>query len=208
MGSSLGRVRLSVCATVLVSLSCHAICAERSSPSAAPRRALLSVLFVGCESDGQVGPHDAPRQAKASEWLDPALAQGLAYYQAAQGPGVLAPRGWFCFGTYGSGGDTLLVGPESIDSIHVFARDWLGLKGPGITVSNTFGGTSGRFRVAEILSRVFPNRRSFVQSVIRGEPDMTFPYVPFPGDRLRYLSTTAAEYVTKARADGLGTYLR
>ena len=43
-------------------------------------------------------------------------ASKLAYYQAEKGIGVLAPRDWHCFGTYGSGGDTLYVTPQPINS--------------------------------------------------------------------------------------------
>lgn len=85
--------------------------------------------------------------------------------------------------------------------------DSAGLTGPGITVSYTFGGTSGRFKVAEIIARIFPSRRAFVEKVIQVEPDMKFPSVSFPGDRLTYLSTTAAEYVTRAQTDGAWDYI-
>jgi hypothetical protein len=70
--------------------------------------------FGGCNSDGQVGPLSAPARKTMRVLATPAEAGKLAYYKAAKGIGVLAPRGWHCFGTYGSGGDTLFVAPDPI----------------------------------------------------------------------------------------------
>jgi hypothetical protein len=44
------------------------------------------------------------------------MAISLAYYShhESSGSGVLAPRGWDCFGTYGSGGSTLYVVPRRL----------------------------------------------------------------------------------------------
>ncbi len=36
------------------------------------------------------------------------VAQKLAYFKTTH-IGVLAPRGWHCFGTYGSGGESIIV---------------------------------------------------------------------------------------------------
>jgi hypothetical protein len=81
------------------------------------------VPFVGCRSDGQTGPLDAPKRRSKSVLIAAKDAQNLAYYQSAQGIGVLAPRGWQCFGLYGSGGDTLYVTPSPIDRTSVFFVD-------------------------------------------------------------------------------------
>jgi hypothetical protein len=51
--------------------------------------------------------------------LDPSVARRLAYYESGVSRGVLAPRGWFCFGVYGSSGSAFLVTPEPIDSLTV-----------------------------------------------------------------------------------------
>ena len=76
---------------------------------------VVRVPFVGCKSGGQVGPEPAPHGAGKTVRIDAGTAQKLAYYQAGNPPGVLAPRGWYCFGLYGSGGSTLLVSPEPIE---------------------------------------------------------------------------------------------
>ena len=72
------------------------------------------VPFVGCPSDGQAGPVPAPRGKSKSVRIDAKAAQQLAYYESTQHFGVLAPRGWHCFGTYGSDGNSLFVSLEAI----------------------------------------------------------------------------------------------
>ena len=71
------------------------------------------VPFVGCKSDGQVGPQDAPTGEPKTVTISPELAQMIAYYKASDGSGVLAPRGWYCFGTYGSSGSNLIRNPNA-----------------------------------------------------------------------------------------------
>ena len=56
--------------------------------------------------------------------ISPAAALRLAYYKAQYGPGVLAPRGWHCFSTYGSDGANLFVSPDAIDAKALFSPDW------------------------------------------------------------------------------------
>lgn len=169
--------------------------------------ATANVPFVGCKSDGQQGPQDAPAGTAKAVHLAPELAQQLAYYQAGEGPGVLAPRGWNCFSTYGSNGSTLYVVPGQIDSKFVFLDNWKGFDGPAIQLSLSVGDTSGRFEVAEVIARVFPAYRSFVRHVIAEgiEPANSFPFGPYPNDKLTYRSNKIVEYQTPANADGLGT---
>ncbi|HTW65476.1 MAG TPA: hypothetical protein VME17_12695 [Bryobacteraceae bacterium] len=92
--------------------------------------------------------------------MDSSAAKRLTYYEAAVNTGVLAPRGWYCFGTYGSAGEDLTVSPAPIN------RD--GTNGPIVQVDNIDGNTSGRFEVAEVIARVFPGQKAFVQTVIEG----------------------------------------
>ena len=163
------------------------------------------VPFAGCRSDGQGGPEDAPSGNTRTLDLSREAAGQLAYYGAAQGPGVLGPRGWYCFGTYGSAGDTLYVSPQPIDTSHLFTK-WAGFDGPAIEVDYRYGGTSGRFEVAEIIARVFPAFKEFVTNLKKFEPQRSFQFGPYPADALTYKSKTEVEYITPARADGLGTY--
>ena len=170
-------------------------------------QAVSSVPFVGCASDGQLGPRKAPHEKAKVVSISPHLDGQLAYYQAEEGPGVLAPRGWNCFSTYGSSGDSLFVAPQSIDSKLVFSENWKGFSGPLIQISDSFGGTSGRFEVASIIARVFPAHKAFVANVIAEgfETAADFPCGPYPKDKLHYRSKEALEYKTPSQTDGLGT---
>lgn len=134
--------------------------------------------------------------------MDAALAPRLAYYEAATARGVLAPRGWFCFGVYGSGGSSIFVTPEPIKS--AFSSRFLGEL---VQLEHTDGETSGRFFVAQVIARVFPSERAFVDSVIETfdffASEVTFS--PYPGDKLTYRSDRVLEYSTAPDTQGLGT---
>lgn len=177
------------------------------APRAASLAATAKVPFVGCESDGQVGPEAAPSGAPVP-LDDPEAAKQLAYYQGP-GPGVLAPRGWSCFGTYGSNGTTLYVSPETLNS-SVLTSDFKGISGPGVQASVSNGGTSGRFEVAEIAARVFPDQESFVRRVMAEgiQPESDFVFGPYKNDQLKYKSKDLVEFETPAGVDGLGTRSR
>jgi hypothetical protein len=166
-----------------------------------------TVPFVGCKSDGQVGPQDVPVHGPVRVTLPEASAKRLAYYQGVSEIGVLGPRGWNCFSVYGSGGDTLLVAPPPFDGEKWFRAEEKDFPGPVIEMALRFGGTSGRFQAAEIISRVFPAYSSFVRNVreMFDLPATEFPTGAFPADKLTYQSQSAVEYTTPAQADGLGT---
>lgn len=169
----------------------------------------VTVHFIGCKSDGQVGPQKAPTAAEAVQLL-PRDAQHLAYYQSANGFGVLAPRGWYCFGTYGSNGSTLYVSPKPINSSELFSDSWKGFSGPAIQLSISLGDTSGRFAVARMIARVFPAYKEFATNVVDEgiEPASSFPWGPYPKDKLTYRGKNIVEYVTPGNTDGLGTHSR
>src|SRR5262249_30654474 len=126
--------------------------------------------------------------------------------KAENSPAVLGPRGWSCFGTYGSSGAYLYVTPAAINPADVLKK-WDGITGSGIDAATTSGETSGRFHVARIIARVFPSERSFVERVIAEGilPASEFPTGPYPSDRLAYKSDHVVEYETPARRQGLGT---
>jgi hypothetical protein len=168
------------------------------------------VPFVGCNSDGQIGPKKAPAGKSKVVAIAPGLAQQLAYYQAEIGQGVLAPRGWNCFGTYGSSGSSLYVTPEPINAGITFSEKWKGFAGPVVQLSDSIGDTSGRFEVAGIIARVFPAHKAFVTDVVAEgiEPASSFPSGPYPTDKLTYKSDEIVEYVTPADHEGLGTRSR
>jgi hypothetical protein len=206
---------LSACLTTL-NLIALAICVKhslsaQSKPAAGPLKSpAVHVPFVGCKSDGQLGPQDAPTGKTTTLPITPRLANQLAYYKAVDGPGVLAPRGWYCFGTYGSSGSSFFITPLPINSGNLFNSNWKGFTGPAIQLSDSYGDTSGRFQVAEIIARVFPAHRAFVTRVIAEgiEPATSFPSGPYPKDALSYEGTRIVEYITPPNTEGLGTRSR
>ncbi len=167
-----------------------------------------SVPFVGCPSDGQTGPQDAPTEKNKLLNIPVEGTQQLAYYAATNSIGVLAPRGWHCFGTYGSSGDTLYVSPEPLDAKQLFSDTWHGFTGPAIQLSSISGDTSGRFTVASVIARVFPAYRAFVKKVKAEGAGGNFPSGPYPNDKLIHKGKRVIEYTTPPQADGLGTASR
>jgi hypothetical protein len=165
---------------------------------------------VGCESEGQGGALKAPAAHRVSISISAEASSRLAYYKAEDGVGVLAPRDWHCFGTYGSNGATLYVSSDVIDTKELLSTSWNGFTGPAIQISSVQGNTSGRFQVARTVARVFPGNEAFVQAVIGEgiEPANSFPFGPYPGDILRRRNKNVVEFLTPAQADGLGTASR
>lgn len=97
-----------------------------------------------------------------------------------------------------------------IDSKLVFSEKWKGFSGPVVQISDSLGGTSGRFEVASIIARVFPSHKAFVRRVIAEgiETAADFPSGPYPKDKLRYRSKEILEFETPPQTEGLGTRSR
>jgi hypothetical protein len=99
------------------------------------------------------------------------------------------------------------VTPGQIDTTKIFSDPPIVLTGPAISLTHKWGSTGGRFSVADIVARVFPDRKDFVRAV-QNEPDMpksTYTFRPYSSDALDYKSKTVVEYRTAARSEGLGT---
>jgi hypothetical protein len=169
--------------------------------------AKVSVPFVGCKGDGQAGPLEAPKDTERLVSIPAEAAQKLAYYQTEYGFGVLAPRGWYCFGTDGSNGGSLYVSPQPIKAEQLFSDKWQGFTGPAIQISGFEGGTSGRYEVARAIARVFPAHIKFVRKVMADfdEPATYYPRGPYPKDKLRYKNRETVFYQTPPNTKGLGT---
>ena len=181
---------------VAATLACVAVFAGAASADE-------QVPFVGCASDGQAGPVAAPKGAPKSVAIDAAAARQLAYYQAQDSFGVLAPRGWNCLYIYGSSGSTLAVSPTALNR----ALD-VRLGGAGVVATLYIGGTSGRFDVAKYSARLFAKQeQKFIAGVIAEgiEPKQNFPSGPYPADKLAYKIPLLVEFETPGNKDGLGT---
>jgi hypothetical protein len=131
------------------------------------------------------------------------VANELAYYDAGLGVGVLGPRGWYCFGEYGSSGSNLFVSPQPIDVTNFFPA---GISGPVIEVSQRWGQGSGALEVAEVMARVFPEFKAFAANVAQGF-GMPISFGPYPKDELTYRSDRVVEYKTPAQTEELGTHV-
>jgi len=172
---------------------------------AGPHATLEKVPFVGCPADGQAGYVAPPQGAPKVLPLEDVPARGIAYYQGDDARGVFAPRGWRCRVWYGSGGYTILVTPLPIDSTHFPPPQ---ARGHAVELSFSDGGTSGRFRVAEYASRLFPSAAAaFIERVKSEglEPDSAFARGPYGTDSVRYLAGRVAEFRTPENTRGLGT---
>jgi hypothetical protein len=173
-------------------------------PGAAPTDATsIEVPFVGCASDGQVGPRAAPRAGHPPRLAADAAAR-LAFYGSAH-LGVLAPRGWHCFEAYGSNGSFLVVAPAPIGFEDLGGRG-PDLGGSFVMIAERFGGTSGRFEVAEAIARYFPGHIAFARAVAdRWLMDPPLPEGPYPADNLDRRSDTQVRLVTPGWREGFGT---
>jgi len=182
----------------------------------------VTVPFVGCRSGGQLGPIAAPKSSDKSITVPPNVAKRLAYYKAKWSPGILAPLGWNCLGINDHDSFTLLVTakspknnkskaksiPERIASLtHLFSHRKSDITGPAILVSEYYGTTEGKLKVASFVARLFPEHKTFVQALIKqgtiAEKDLS--YVPYPNDTLTYRGDRIVEYQTAPNSRGLGT---
>lgn len=62
--------------------------------------------------------------------------------------------------------------------------------------------------MAEVIARVFPQYRSFVDGVIKLFPHLagSFPSGPYPSDNLKYQTPAVVEFTTPANETGLGAH--
>ncbi len=178
-----------------------------AAPAAEATARTANVPYVGCASDGQLGPQPPPKRSKPTPRLPAPVASRLAYY-AAVNNGVLAPRGWHCFSLYGSSGTTVLVAPDPFDVKHVFDRKFK-LSGDAVEFGYLLGGTSGRFEVAQVASTFFPVARDFVNAVAKEEKEIGLPFdlsgKDFRKDRIVNRTNKTARLVTPAGQQGWGT---
>jgi len=166
---------------------------------------------VVCAGHGQTGPYTAAKGSPKPVNLPTAIANQLAWYEyngEAGHIGTLGPRGWNCFVTIGSDGETLYIAPEPLDSAKLLEhRNWKGFSGPAIQLSASDGGTSGRFEVAKVVARVFPAHRDYARSIIAEGFGLAsdYPFGPFRSDHLTYKGNDLVEFTTPAHRKGLGT---
>lgn len=169
---------------------------------AASAQPAATVPVVDCPADGPSGPSPAPPVPAAAH----AGAGQLARY-VSPGLAVLAPRGWHCIASYGSGGASLLVTPRG------YTRDTMpgihGLTGPAVEMSFLNGENAGREDVADLFSCLFPFERDFIRRAA-ADDDVSGPRhrpgSPCAGERLVRHGRGRVDYTTPAHRQGLGTF--
>lgn len=140
------------------------------------------------------------------------IAGKLAYYKSEATSGVLGPRGWSCFGAYGSSGSALFVAPQlfKMDPEHPFASINNGFAGPVIELEDTQAGGSGSYAVARVLAHAFPKLKTVVEGVrqdIHDDDELArdLRIGPYPGDQLIRKGDQIVEFRTPPFSEGLGT---
>ena len=165
------------------------------------------VPFVGCpaiggaDSERSAIPHDAPKSLSSQPTVRPAR---IAYYRAEEGPGVFAPRGWHCRTWHGSNGAFIIVTPTEPPD----ATPREPVKDQGVVAVESYGGTSGRFDVAEVSARLFQDvMADFIARVkAEGFPSPDFSKIkPYPDDQYTYLTPKLVKFTTPAHHEGIGT---
>jgi len=152
---------------------------------------------VGCASHGQGESLEAPKGGNKPLPITAADARALAYYQTTYGLGILAPRGWYCEGYWGSGGGGLLVSSKPI-------QQNTPIDGPAISIYRISNENSGRYDIAEIIARALPAYRAHAKAVW-ADLDSPFPSGPYPADVLVHRRKTVVDYKTPPHTEGLGT---
>ena len=162
---------------------------------------------MGCPGIGGAdpGPWPAPKGAPKVLSAPPTVAAArIAYYRANSGPGVFAPRGWHCQAWGGSNGSFIIVTPAAPRA--VIPRE--AVKGWGVIAIESYGGTSGRFDVAEVSVRLFPELMADFIARVKAEgfpsPDLS-KIKPFPHDQYTYVTPTLVVFTTPAHQEGIGT---
>lgn len=163
----------------------------------------VTIPFVGCPSVGREGYLPAPAKADVAVPILAEDAAKLAYYQAERSEGVLAPRGWHCFGRYGSGGSSIWVSPRRVPQERWMEPRDSDLEGPMVSLLARVH----PLQVAEFMARLFPAFLPTAQAIWKSwpEPKKPLPVGPLGRDTLSYHSERVVDYLTPAGAVGLGT---
>ncbi|MFI4867994.1 MAG: hypothetical protein ACHQDD_01405 [Steroidobacterales bacterium] len=163
------------------------------------------VPVVGCLINDQTGPARLQTGQSMPTPVDPRLAEQIAYYSAAQTPGIYAPKGWYCRGWSGSNGSILIVTPKRMAPPYYPVPT---ITAPAVMIQSSAGATSGRFHVAIVAAQLFPLVGDEFIARVRQEqliPDSSFDAEPHPDDRLQYLSDRLVQFTTPPNRTGLGT---
>jgi hypothetical protein len=82
------------------------------------------------------------------------------------------------------------------------------ISGPFVHVEHVSAEAFGRFEIAQVIARVFPAQRSFVQSAIDAGPESSahdYVFGPYPNDKLIVQTARLVQFQTPPHSEGLGT---
>lgn len=164
-----------------------------------------TVPVVACPEDAQTGPARSQAGQTMHVPLDQRIAAQIAYYGAADLPGVYAPRGWHCVAWNGSNGRILIATPQRLQPPYFPPPV---ITGPAVAIQSTSGEGIGRFHVAIVAAELFPVVGGEFVKDIRQEhliSDSSFDSQRFADDWVQYLSDRFVQYTTPANRSGLGT---
>jgi hypothetical protein len=164
-----------------------------------------AIPTVACPTNGQTVPAKPHPDRLMHAPLDQPASAPIAYYSAAEPPGVYAPKGWYCLAWSGSNGNIVLVTPQRVAPPY-FPLPAIG--GPAVMSQSTQGESTGRFHVAIVAAQLFSVVGSEFIKRVRGEhliSDSSFDVEHYPDDSMQYLSDRFVLYTTPADRSGLGT---
>lgn len=148
------------------------------------------VPFVGCPADGQQGPQQPPN--------------------AHRGPRLPAKQASLAL--YGSSESILIVRPTKHKAAEFFTGHRLSIHGPAVQVDLSYGGTSGRYAVANAVARYFPTERDFVREVVEMDRQSgalsiePLPSKPYPTDVITDRTNKSIRFMTPIHRQGEGTH--
>ncbi len=135
-------------------------------------------------------PIPAPHRAPRTIALNASIVAQIAYYVGVSRywPGAYAPRGWHCRIWSGADGTFMIVTPEPPPYVSPPGGSGLPapITGSGVEASISVGGTGGRYEVAQVTARFFPQKmRVFIQKIRTEDTDLPaahFLVRPYPDD--------------------------
>lgn len=170
--------------------------------AASPASAMQTIPIVQCPGDDGGPPSNDGNstQENTSVNLDGTTASLLAFYAApygpnlsADGPGLIAPRGWQCFWEASADGNySIAAAPTEKDLAAYKNYSVPGIVSAGISYNFWDGGTAGR-------DEVIPLSRYFSSQAQNGGTKSVLP------DIISYNSSNTLQFETPAGKDGLGT---
>ncbi len=169
---------------------------------------MANVPYVGCASDGQLGPQPPPKPSKPTPRLPASAASRLAYYASVNNRRAGAARMALLFSVRFKRSERLRDA-RAHRRPNPYPRRGVTLQRRRHRVQLHTGGTSGRFEVAKVSSKFFPIAHGLVASVAKEEKEIGIPFDlsgnEFRNDQIVSRTDKVVRFITPAGKHGLGT---